>query len=890
VRFQPPKIADLKNESDVETKFLLPLMTSDEPHGLGIPISSISGKVNLRKFRIGKGSNCKIYFPDFLVVAHGLPIAVIEAKAPDESVDEGFREARLYACELNAVFSTGINSTQIVIATNGDTLAYGLWDQDVPLGTVLVSDLLPQSESFRKFQLATRFAALEKIATAILAQTQTRQLKKPRRLVGGSSVQQEDIGHNSFGATISADLGRIFNPNSRSDRSFIARFGYIPSLRRQRYVDPIDRVIRASKPPSEIHSIQIENTSKPAEVIGLLRGTTPLEHQVLLIVGSVGSGKTTFIDHLEEVALPRDLMEKTLWVRFNMNSAPISETEIYDWIRQQIINEIQDQSASADFENLATLEKLYSVELNRFKKGRGQLFVSGSDEHNRELARYLEGLEANLHGTAVAYTRYCATERGKLLVMVFDNCDKRLLNEQLLMFQTAQWVQKEFRALVILPLREETYDNYRDRPPLDTALKDLVFRIEPPLFQNVLVTRVQLALNEISKSASKTLRYELPNGFHVEYPAADQAYYLTSILSSIFEHDRYIRRMITGLAGRNLRRALEIFLEFCNSGHIGEDEIFRIRQSEGKYTLPLRLVTQVLLRLNRRFYDSDHSYIKNLFDANRLDSHPVHLARLIVLRWLREQFTKMGPSGMKGYFSIGELKKALVPIGITEEIVSREVEYLARAHCITSEDFRIEALTNDDLIRLAPAGFVHLELVENVTYLAAAAEDTAIDDEQLAKSIANRISTLNLHYDVATVLRNAEEIVEHLCKVSRDKAKMLEAVFESNEYSSLTDLSGAQSAIRKLKLNLVSGPWAEAESKCPTGAELNGAIVNRQVYGIFVELDDVNVTGLVHKSRLPNDFQINSRFLPGEQIRVKVRALDPIRQRMELEFVGDALF
>ena len=61
----------------------------------------------------------------------------------------------------------------------------------------------------------------------------------------------------------------------------------------------------------------------------------------------------------------------------------------------------------------------------------------------------------------------------------------------------------------------------------------------------------------------------------VEYPRSEQAYYLTSILKSLFEHDRFIRRMITGLSRRNIEEALEIFLEFCNSGHIGEDVNFQ---------------------------------------------------------------------------------------------------------------------------------------------------------------------------------------------------------------------------------------------------------------------------------------------------------------------------
>jgi hypothetical protein len=51
-------------------------------------------------------------------------------------------------------------------------------------------------------------------------------------------------------------------------------------------------------------------------------------------------------------------------------------------------------------------------------------------------------------------------------------------------------------------LREETYDNYRDKPPLDTAIKELVFRIEPPPFQNVLLSIVQMAMNDLKKSGS----------------------------------------------------------------------------------------------------------------------------------------------------------------------------------------------------------------------------------------------------------------------------------------------------------------------------------------------------------------------------------------------------
>lgn len=887
--FELPAIEHLSNESDVEAKLIMPLLTSSEPYGFGISISCIQTKANIRRFTIGKGSDQKLYFPDFLVIINGYPLVVIEAKPPGHNIHDAFREARLYAHELNAVFPSGQNPLKLVLAINGEQIAFGHWDQSAPIHLLDLRELLPSSRLFSEVQRACSKTSLEHAAVALQASNNPIKLKKPRRLVGGSSIQQEEVGHNTFGATISADFGRIFNPTTREDRSFIAQFGYIPSLRRTRYVDPIDRVIRASRPHSEVDAKPIENSGKPQEVIDALKKFKALEHQVLLIVGSVGSGKTTFIDYLEEVALPRDLVAQTVWVRLNMNGAPISEKEIYDWLRKQIISGCRDAYPSTDFDNLASLRLLYSVEINRFNKGRGQLYQFSTEKYNEELAKLLEDLEKDLHQTAVAYSRHCATEREKLLIIVLDNCDKRLLTEQLLMFQAAEWIQKEFRALVILPLREETYDNHRDRPPLDTAMKDLVFRIEPPLFQNVLVSRVQLALNELTKASEKTYRYELPNGFHVEYASTDQAFYLTSILSSIFEHDRHIRRMITGLAGRNLRRALEIFLEFCTSGHIGEDQIFKIRQSEGRHTLPIFLVTQVLLRLNRRFYDSDHSYIKNLFDANRLDPHPVFFARLGILRWLYEKFTTPGPTGLRGYFQIKQIKSELVPLGFDEYIVDREIEYLAKAFCILSEDFRTESLSDGDLVRLAPAGFVHLELVGNPTYLAATAEDTSFDNEVVAQQIAKRISHLREQYEVSTVLSNASDLIQYLNRVRKSQLECIGSYLERSDYESLTNISDADNSVKRLQDNCISGPWIDISEKLQPGLEVTGIVVNTKDYGVFVELKEFGVTGLIHKSKLPHRFETNPIFAPGEDTRVKVIDIDPIRQRLGLSYIADAL-
>jgi hypothetical protein len=103
------QIDSLANESDVEQKFLYGLLTEAHPLGLGLPGSLIQTKANLRRFEIGKGVESKCYYPDYVVVMFGLPLIVIEAKAPKESVEEGYRQARLYALSHRMVLNCGMD-------------------------------------------------------------------------------------------------------------------------------------------------------------------------------------------------------------------------------------------------------------------------------------------------------------------------------------------------------------------------------------------------------------------------------------------------------------------------------------------------------------------------------------------------------------------------------------------------------------------------------------------------------------------------------------------------------------------------------------------------------------------------------------------------------------
>lgn len=881
MNFERPAEAVLQNESDVEQKLLYPLLVASMPSGLGHDPADVHTKANIRKFVIGKGGDQKSYFPDYVVSRSGFPFLVVEAKTPGSNLEEAYREARLYASELNAQFDVGIQPVSKVIATDGRNLYAGHPDQARPKYSLTLQELSIYNAPFTNFTAEFNASALDAALAKFLPLIRPKRFWKPRKLVGGVAFQREEVGMNSFGATISSDFSSIFNPLSIEDRNYIAEHGYISSKRRERYIEPIDRIIRASTPVSESRSRTLEDTAAPAEIVKVLRGSRQLEQQVMLIVGSAGAGKTTFVDHLRQTALPADVRNSTVWLHIDMNPAPISRAEIYDWLRLQITERCKATDPKTDFDELETIKNVHAVQVTQFRKGTGRLHEGNQSHWNIKLAEHLEYILRDKHIVAQNHAIYCSTNRGKLLIIVLDNCDKRLRDEQLLMFEAAQWIKREFRALVVLPLREETYDNHHSEPPLDTALKDLVFRIEPPLFQRILQSRVQLAVKAVSSSSKEVLRYELPNGMKVVYPESDQAYYLSSILRSVFEHDMHVRRLIVGLAGRNMRRAMEIFLDFCTSGHISEDHILKMVQSKGQYVLPLSLVTTVLLRSNLRFYDSDRAYLKNLYAASELDRRPSFFARFLMLRWLDERSNQLGPKRLKGYVHVGDMRTDLFRFGVDQDVFSRELEAMARGFCVLSEDFRTTNLTDEDLIALAPAGRVHLQICSDVYYFSAIAEDTWFRDQASAVAIADRIKNGTQHHAPRTVLQNARACLNELLQARNDESKTYSAVFNDDRFDQMTDLTRAKNSVGAFERSITTAPWVGADIRFPVNSVHEGRIINAVNFGLFVDLEP-GVTGLIHSSNLIADYLKAPEYATNNVIKVRILDIDHISQRISL--------
>ena len=720
----PPALSELKNESDVENHFMSPLLAGAKPLCLGFPRDWIRSKTNINALPIGKGQSRKIHFPDYLITVDGIPLAVVEVKAPGENLDLASEEARLYATVLNSKFMTGVNPCQLCIISDGLETRVCRWDSETIENSFLLGDIavgVAAFDAFRQKCDTVNFIAQAEKITRLLSPDRT---LRPVSRVGGEHAQSQQIPPNRFGQILVSNYVSLFTPDTVDQRKRIATEAYIKTTRTVRYMDEIERVVDQMNAFSDVSFRSIEDTGSPVEVISEFHDLECLTNQVMLLVGLRGAGKSTFIDHLQFSIFPSRGVE-LVWVRINFNLAPTSLDELFVWTRREVVRSLREQHPEIQTFTLEALKNIFQSDINRELAYLKDLYGKDSDEYKKALAEKFEQWIADDSRLIRNLELLLCKGRGKLLIIACDNCDKRDPEIQLRVFEVVQWLKTEVRALVILPLRESTYELNKKTPPLDTALKSLVYQINPPPFQTVLMTRIKLLMKEVRDHPPSRLSFPVGPNMTLVFTAERVISFLKSINRSLFNDTRLGKRLLQGLSSKDVREGLSIFLDLCRSGYLPTEDIFHADNAEPQ-PFPESVTYNMFMKMNHRYFVGDTSLVKNLYQGTPKGRAESHFTRLRICQWLRLRLTEPGPSRTKGFHREEDLVNEICILGHTIQDVINQIIYLGEKGLIIRENSHSNP---DGLCCLSPSGFAHLDIHRQYQYIGRCAEDSYIADE-----------------------------------------------------------------------------------------------------------------------------------------------------------------
>lgn len=460
----------------------------------------------------------------------------------------------------------------------------------------------------------------------------------------------------------------------------------------------------------------------------------------ILLLGTVGSGKTTFLHYLRRVRLKTIFLtdeEKSaprwLHLDFLTNPTNISASDfIYAALREHINND----PFLSNFEKCT--QYAYASEMKALRSG--PLFSLAKSED--KILEKLADLIYNDYQATVPYVdkiMQYATQHAAFFIAI-DNVDQiEDENLQSRLFSESLTIARRLSLNLILCLRQSTYAKHRSSPAIDAFDFEAV-QIDPPKIASVLSKRFSL------------VRY-LANGKHGEFIAENGAKIRVENASQIIDLlqgsvlGTEIGNRIEVLATEDVRLALRMTREFLERGYTNPGRAIEYHRRTGQYVLPKHEAFRAIMLGTKPVYSEDFSTIGNPFDS-RMAVTTAQLLRLYVLGAIVTHASENDFRFIDGFMIADNLKK----IGFGDPFTSRVLNDLCKQRFLFTANHG-EATTASSYVPSRLGGYVIRDLIANFTFLENTLFDTYIADPAIWQTLRELSHNIESERNILNKLR-----------------------------------------------------------------------------------------------------------------------------------------
>ncbi|WP_170162559.1 hypothetical protein [Methylocystis hirsuta] len=733
---------------------------------LDIPITSIRAKEYLRPTVLDKsGGRTAGYFPDYSVWAKAMPVMIVEAKSPEVAAEEGYREASLYARHLNQKYRSGLNPCHFIVSCNGTRVLAGTWDSE-PIIDVAISDLQIGSSILARLREFCGNNVLVEHAAKYAAAMRPVRSTLPYNRAGGQALLNSKKAFNTFAAELAPVLRRYFTSSSQNADRDIYERGYVATDDITTYDQILESLLKdriVARRGNLMQDLEPSRSSEPRLTAAIDEFKSQIgEGQLQLITGGVGTGKSLFIRRYKELLQPKEYISFTHWAFIDFNSAPASLDHAEEWLCEKFVESFQRENTEFDVYAGENLPRVFSRDLQKRRGIYDELRKVSEDDARRQRAADLQSWQDDPKRLAFGICQHFLGQRREVVSVVMDNVDRLSLENQLAAFQLSLWFMDQSNAFVILQMRDETYERFKDRPPLDTFRSGVTFHITPPRFLDVVKRRLELCLEYLTANVEEKLEYTLSNGAKIVYPRTMLGEFLKGIYLELFVNKHNVSRVLQGIAGRDVRRALEMFVSILNSGHLSAEAITSHAKGAGEISVPEYTILKILMRTEYRFFSENSGFVSNIFHFDDEWERPNNFIIPDILFWLYDNRKRRGDIGLEGYFSVGSIADVMQLRGYIRDDIIAACSWLLRKELIEADHMNRTGLSGDDSVKVTASGFIHLRILcQRLEYLFGVLSVTPIFDSGVAIKIADYLNREN-QYDRISGHQMAECVEEFL--------------------------------------------------------------------------------------------------------------------------------
>ncbi|MFL0197251.1 hypothetical protein ACJDU8_17050 [Clostridium sp. WILCCON 0269] len=462
------------------------------------------------------------------------------------------------------------------------------------------------------------------------------------------------------------------------------------------------------------------------------------KREVMILVGGVGAGKTTFLNRFFKNILPEEIRKETIWINMDFLKESRENIDVKDVIYVEAINQIRTKYEQLYIDDYDMLKEIYKNDIERLKKGALRpIFNNDKVEFERKISDFLVKKTSDEVKFGEDVLKYFSQDPiyHKIICITIDNADQKSEEFQIKCITAAHDVSMRINSIVILSMREDSFWRLKNINPLD-AYRGNAYHIAAPSVSEVLRKRIlagaeilgniDMLLNECGKSIKIKVKQ-----------------FLSILSDSLFDKGNNKMDLFDKIAANNIRLALEMLSTFLISGHTNTKEYIMTYLTNGNYVIPSHAFIRSIALGDYKYYHSDKSLFINIIEIDN-DGFYSHFTKLRILRYLWDKVTVSSVLG-KGFISIDSIYSDFNIICNSKSSFEEILDLLLNKRLIESEAGYRTTCKDAQFIKITSAGYYYLNvLVKRFSYIERLCEDTSINSKKYLdklKSFTDLIST-----------------------------------------------------------------------------------------------------------------------------------------------------
>jgi hypothetical protein len=452
--------------------------------------------------------------------------------------------------------------------------------------------------------------------------------------------------------------------------------------------------------------------------------------QLLLLLGGIGSGKTTFLKRYQRTVAAEILKEAAVWFHVDFLGAPLDPLDMEPFVWREILNQLRSRYDTPHLETRRNIKRIFKPELEALHETALNQLAVESQAYDRAISPYLEKWQADLTKYVPLLLRLAKPRQDRGVVVFMDNVDQLAPEYQAQIFLLAQRVTRMIASTTVVALREESYYTASIQKTF-TAYTSRKFHIASPHFRRLIGSRIEYALELLRQNHGQSIDIQT-GGIPLDVQSITN--FLSIVEYSIFEYNENIARFIEAICFGNMRLALQMFTTFMTSGATDVDKMLSIYGREGSYYVAFHEFVKSIMLGDRSYYRESQSPIMNLFECGA-EKNASHFTTLRILMVLLEHRGETNPEG-RGYVETARVVSLLEDVFDNREAVIWTLDRLIRRELVETNTRSTSGVEGSSHIRVTSAGWYYARhLVREFSYLALVLQDTPFDDLEVQREL-----------------------------------------------------------------------------------------------------------------------------------------------------------